>query len=328
MQSTLNYSENFLPTISADPPRATMFRRIVCVIFRIIIVQLFLLQLFYSLATDHFLFRPTHTVSAIATVSSRAVEKGNYTVSGVTAGIQTNRHLTIVENSISLQTKQTSKTDQIWLEQRIHELDEKDRRLTYEQRAARAFAHGVQIQAEASCGLPRPRLIYVGARQKRRTVFLPRATFLHRCEDSVGCCATDRERCVAVDWRPVSLYFFTISPEAGVDQPPLFPPNRAAGLDFDDSDLLQHQLLEDRALLDRLRAKRKRQTGVRTILMTNDRRKRKLQALTLPVDADEPLLAGRWVAARLAKKGQFRQAVERLVFANHTRCVCVDKNLL
>lgn len=208
-------------------------------------------------------------------------------------------------------------------EQRLRQLEDQDRRLTYEQRASRAFAHGVRVRSEAACSVPRPKIVYVQSHQKRRVVFLPRATLLHRCDNSSGCCATDRQRCVAIDWSPVSLYFFTISMDG--------PNGNSArssqtDLHLDEGDLMDQLLAEDRSLMDRLNGKRKRHSW-HSAVANNDRRKRKL-TLTTSIDSDEPLLGGRWVASALAKKGQFRQAVERLVFVNHTKCACIDKTLL
>lgn len=83
-------------------------------------------------------------------------------------------------------------------------------RSTLENLAFLAFEHGVKVREFGSCKIPRPEIVYTHTDNPSK-VYLPRGTILHRCSDTVGCCAQATQSCQPVKSDVVHLYFFTIS---------------------------------------------------------------------------------------------------------------------
>ena len=76
--------------------------------------------------------------------------------------------------------------------------------------AQNAFEHGVRVREQGACKEAKPQIIYVNSTDPSK-VFLPRATILHRCSDSTGCCAHASQTCQPIQTQNVHLFFFTFT---------------------------------------------------------------------------------------------------------------------
>lgn len=75
---------------------------------------------------------------------------------------------------------------------------------------AKAFDHGARVRFEGACHSPHPTIVLVNNTDPSK-VYMPRATVLHRCSDSTGCCTDPSNTCEAIEMQTVELYFITIT---------------------------------------------------------------------------------------------------------------------
>lgn len=69
-----------------------------------------------------------------------------------------------------------------------------------------ASQHAARIYAEASCKIPKLRIIAVQGDASK--TYVPHCTQLHRCGDDTGCCGSDTRTCVPKTLHEIDLYFY------------------------------------------------------------------------------------------------------------------------
>lgn len=70
-----------------------------------------------------------------------------------------------------------------------------------------AAEHRQRIETEGNCRWPQRRLIYMNSETSKQ--YAPRATYLHRCDESTGCCA-DSMVCTVKSKETVELAFWVL----------------------------------------------------------------------------------------------------------------------
>lgn len=72
-----------------------------------------------------------------------------------------------------------------------------------------AYNHQIRMSKEASCKVPRPKVIKVSdVYPSSNKIYMPPCTVLHVCADDTGCCGSPTLKCGPKSSHPVNLHFF------------------------------------------------------------------------------------------------------------------------